>query len=133
MGTTQEILKAAGELGRLIAGHESAVKMQSVIDGFKEDIDAQRLLNDYQRQMAKIGEKEAHQQPIEVEDKHRLESLQGQVMRHEKLRELQITQMDYLDLMRRVDEAIAGESSPGGVGAAMNTELSDDLAGGGLD
>jgi hypothetical protein len=43
-----------------------------------------------------------------VEDKRQLERLQKAVVMNPTLRELQMVQMDYVDLMRRVDEAMAG-------------------------
>lgn len=115
MATTQEIVDAATALGKLVAKHEAVVKMETVLKNFQEDIEAQRLFNDYQRHLAKIGQKEAAGQPIEVQDKRQLESLQDGVSHNAILRDLQIRQMDYLDLMRRVDEAIASQSPLGAV------------------
>lgn len=129
MATIDEIMKTAQQLGKLIGEHESAVKLQKVMEAFRQDIDAQRLLTDYQRYVAKLGEKEAKGQPIEVEDKRKLDSMQKAVITNPKLRDLQIAQMDYLDLMRRVDEMIAGEAAPEPLGADLG-ENPPGLAGG---
>ena len=61
-----------------------------------------------EKSAAVIAEKEARQQPIEVEDKRKLEQLHQKVIEHPLLRDLQVVQMDYLDLMRKVDEALRG-------------------------
>jgi len=117
MASTEQILQAARELGKLLASHEAAARFEAVIQKLQSDTEAQRLLNDYNRQMTTIAEKEATGKPIEVADKHQLQSLQQQVSANAMLRELQMAQMDYLDLMRRVDEAMspmpAGEEAPG--------------------
>ncbi len=112
MATTQEIMDAASALGKLVSSHEGVVKFKQTLKKLQDDVDAQRLLNDYMRQVSKIGEKEAQGQPIEVEDKKQLTALQGQVTNNDLLREFQITQMDYLDLMRRIDEAITTQAMP---------------------
>ena len=129
MATTDEILDAARQLGKLIGSHDAAKKFADVMGRLREDDDAQRLLNDYNRQINTISEKESAGTPIEVEDKHKLESFQTKVMTHDLLRDLQMVQMDYVDLMRRVDEAMAesGPSAPSGgsAGPAAGPILTD--------
>lgn len=110
MATTQEILDAATQLGKMVGTHEVSAKLERAVKALQEDVEAQRLLSDYHRHLDKIGQKEAKGQPIEVEDKRRLEQLQKAVASSGLLREFQIRQMDFLDLMRQVDEAIMGPS-----------------------
>ena len=130
MATTQDSLAAAKELGKLIATHESAAKFEQAMRKIEGDIEAQRLMNDYNRQMTKLAEKEAAGKPIEVEDKRQLEKLQAGIARNATLREFQMRQMDYLDLMRRVDEAMAGDQAqPQGGGAAESPLTNPDTAG----
>ena len=45
-------------------------------------------------------------------DKQQLEKLQSAVIRNPTLRDFQVRQMDHLDLMRRVDEAMSGGPMP---------------------
>ncbi|MCX5662655.1 MAG: YlbF family regulator [Planctomycetota bacterium] len=108
MPTTQDILDAAQKLGKLIASHDSAGKLEAAARKLQGDVEAQRILTDYNRHLEKVSEKEATGKPIEVADKQQLEKLQGAVVRNPILRDFQVAQMDYLDLMRRVDEAMAG-------------------------
>ena len=117
MATTEEILDAARQLGTLIGSHEAAKKFADVMGRLREDEDAQRLLNDYNRHLNTIAEKESAGSPIEVDDKKKLETFQTQVMTHDLLRDLQMVQMDYVDLMRRVDEAMS-DSRPAPATAA---------------
>ncbi|MEX0744816.1 MAG: YlbF family regulator [Phycisphaeraceae bacterium] len=114
MPSTEEILQAARELGNRIDQHEAARKFKDVIQRLNDDTEAQRALNDYNRHAQAIAEKEANQQPIEVEDKRRLQELQKAVIRNPLLREFQKGQMDYVDLMRRVDEAMTAQTPVGG-------------------
>ena len=108
MATTQEILSAATDLGKLIATHPAAVKFEDTVKKLQDDTEAQRLMTDLNRHMEKLGEKESKGQPIEVADKKTLEELQHKVMAHSLLSQFQMVQMDYLDLMRQVDQIISG-------------------------
>ncbi len=114
MATTEEILEAARQLGKLLASHPAAIRFEETVRKLQNDVDAQRVLNDYNRHLETLAQKQAAGQPIEVEDKRRLDALQQKVIEHPLLQELQVVQMDYLDLMRRVDEAM----SPGSPAAA---------------
>ena len=111
MASTDRILSAAVELGQLIAEHDASKKFEDAVKKLRDDVEAQRVLNDHNRQLQEIHEKQTKGEPIEVDDKHKLEKLQDAVIKHPLLRDLQVIQMDYMDLMRRVDEAIGGPMS----------------------
>ncbi len=108
MATTQQIMDAANDLGKLIAEHASTKKLADISKQLREDTDAQRIVTDYSRQLEAVQKKQEEQKPIEVEDKRKLEQLQQAMIGNTLLRDMQMVQMDYLDLMRRVDEAIQG-------------------------
>ena len=114
MATTQEVLAAARDLGELIAKHDSAQKFEEILKKLEVDVEAQRLLSDLNRHVSTLAEKESGNQPIEVEEKRKLETLQGEVSRNVVLRDFQMVQMDYVDLMRRGDQAISdrGKRAP---------------------
>lgn len=93
------------------------------------------MLNDYNRLLQALAQKEAGGRPIEVEDKRKLEQLQGAVVRNPVLRDLQVAQMDYVDLLRQVDELIQGgapDAAPGpgggGPGGVPGGVVSPDFA-----
>lgn len=119
MASTEQIVAEAKKLGTLIAEHPAAQKLESVLKRLDEDVQAQRTLNDYNRQLQKIAEKEQAGSPIEVEDKHAVENLRNQLIHSPVLRDMQIAQMDYVDLMRQVDQAIAGQAPAGPGGASQ--------------
>lgn len=107
MTDSAQIIDMATKLGRMISEHPAMQKYRELLTAIRKDTEAQRLLADYSRQMDTINEKESQGQPIEVDDKRRLSDLQGRVAMHPKLRDMQMAQMDYVDLMRKVDEAMA--------------------------
>ncbi|MEM7626588.1 MAG: YlbF family regulator [Planctomycetota bacterium] len=106
---TPAVLEAAQRLGTLIAKHPATQKLEGLLKQLDGDTDAQRLMNDLNRHRQTLADKQTKGEPIEVEDKHKLETLQQNVAGNAILRELQMAQMDYVDLMRKVD----GTISPG--------------------
>jgi len=127
---TDEIMKKARELGKMVADHPHAKKFAELAHDLGQDVEAQRVLTDYDRHLQALSEKEQAGKPIEVEDKRKLEQLQQAVVKNKKLRDFQMAQMDYLDLMRRIDEAISGESAPDEVPAAAQRPMGNpDLSG----
>lgn len=111
MATDDQIMKAAGELGKLLGEHPKVSRLESAIGKLKEDVEAQRALNDLNRHLQAVTEKEMSGQPIEVADKRKLQELQTAVVHNLVLQEFQLAQMDYVDLVRRLDEAMYGRSA----------------------
>jgi cell fate (sporulation/competence/biofilm development) regulator YlbF (YheA/YmcA/DUF963 family) len=112
MATTQEIVKAAQDLGKLIATHDAAKHFEQAMHTLEQDVEAQRALSDLNRLSEKIAQKEAQGQPIEVAEKRQMDQLRSKVIANAVLQQVQMAQMDYLDLMRKVDEAM-GTGAPG--------------------
>lgn len=111
MASDEQILKSAGELGELLGKHPKVERLESAIGKLKEDVEAQRALNDLNRHLQSVSEKEMSGQPIEVADKRRLQELQTAVVHNLVLQEFQLAQMDYVDLVRRIDDAMYGRSA----------------------
>ncbi|MEO0514590.1 MAG: YlbF family regulator [Planctomycetota bacterium] len=108
MSDQQAILDAAATLGQLIAEYPATQKLEGLVKQLEADTDAQRLMNDLNRHNQTLAEKQAKGEPIEVDDKRKLQELQQAVGVNPILRDLQMAQMDYVDLMRKVDERIGG-------------------------
>ncbi len=60
MATTEEILKAAQDLGKLIAQHAPTKKFDDMVKKLRNDVAAQRIMNDYHRHTGVIAEKESN-------------------------------------------------------------------------
>lgn len=124
MATTQEILDASKNLGKLITTHPAAKRMDDLMKKLQADREAQRVLTDFNRHMQMLGQKEQSGRPIEVEDKRKMDLYQTAVAQNLVLRELQIAQMDYLDLMRQVDDLVNGAEGEGAPAAAASPIIS---------
>ena len=108
MASEQDILEQATKLGELIAEHDATKKLEAASKAFEADINSQRAMTDYQRFAQTLQAKAQQGGAIEVEDKRKLEDLQQAVITNPLLANMQRSEMDYLDLLRKVDSAIVG-------------------------
>ncbi len=111
MATDDQITQAAIKLGGMLSEHPKVSRLEGAIKKLKGDTEAQRALNDFNRRLSEIAEKEMAGQPIEVSEKRQLQDLQNAVVHNLVLREFQLAQMDYVDLVRRLDDAMYGRSA----------------------
>ncbi len=112
MASEKDILEQATKLGELIAEHDAVKKMESATKAFEADTTSQRAMADYQRFAQTLQQKAQSGGAIEVEDKRKLEELQQAVITNPLLANMQRAEMDYLDLLRKVDGAIVGSGGP---------------------
>ncbi|MCC5827959.1 MAG: YlbF family regulator [Phycisphaeraceae bacterium] len=106
MSQEEAITKAAKELGELLKEHPAVKRLQQVTSEMSRNSDAQRLVNEMNQHIEKLAEKEMTGRPIEVAEKRKLQELQQAVTLNIAIRNFQNAQMDYLDLMRKVDDAM---------------------------
>ncbi|MEM8782246.1 MAG: YlbF family regulator [Planctomycetota bacterium] len=124
MPTTDELHDAAQKLGQLLKDHDTVKNLHAANKAFADDTATQRALLDFQRAIAEVSAKEQSGQPIEVSDKKKLRDAQEAVIRNPMLGRMQTAQMDYFDLLRKLDTAMqeaAGvdESTLNGLAGAM--------------
>lgn len=116
MASEQDILEQATKLGELLAEHDAIKQLETASKAFEADVNSQRAMTDYQRYAQTLQQKAQSGGAIEVEDKQKLEQLQQAVITNPLLANMQRAEMDYLDLLRKVDGAIV--AAGGGVGSA---------------
>ena len=102
----ERLIELARNLGRNIAEHERFLEFQKARQTVNDDPDAAELIKSYQDQAARIQKRESENQPIEVDDKHKLRELEAQIASHPILAELTRRQADYIELMRKVNRAL---------------------------
>lgn len=110
MSDKQAILDAATEVGKLLKASDAVERLTAAAKAFRDDVTAQRTVVDFNRFLQTLGQKEQQGQPIEVADKRRLQELQDAVASDPQLRSMQKAQMDYVDLLRAIDQTIQAET-----------------------
>lgn len=108
MASTDEIIEQATKLGELVADHAAAKRLASAVSALQNDLEAQRAMTDLNRFATQLDTKARSGQPVEVAEKHKLEALQTAVVTNPLLTGFQQAQMDYVDLLKKVDDAITG-------------------------
>ena len=106
MPDTQEILDAAERVGKMVAQHPAVDRYRQAQKSLTDDPDATRLLNEFNRQIMTLSRQEEAGMPVTDAQRHQLESLQGQLASHLKVKNLNLAQVEFIDLLRRVSDAI---------------------------
>ena len=102
----EKLIEMAQELGRQIAANERTVLLKKAQKMVDEDREADNLVKEYQQQGQKIQKLEMEQKPIEVADKHALREIEQKISANESLKEMTKRQVEFVDLMRKIKQAI---------------------------
>ena len=70
-----------------------------------EDAEASRLLSEFDRQLETLGRQEQSGLPVTDAQRQQLETLQSRIVSHIKVKALNLAQVDFMDLMRKVSQA----------------------------
>lgn len=100
------ILKLADQLGKTIAQSKQAADYRAAREAMNAQPDAMELLKDFTRQFGKITELTQKQQPIEPEDKRKLNDLQSKLAAQETFKAFSAAQVEYTDMMRKVSQTL---------------------------
>ena len=100
------IIEQAEKLGKAIAESPAAVKLRAARKDVNGNAELSQLLRDYQTQSEKLARLEQDNKPVEVDDKHKLKELEEQLLSSEQFKKLTAAQVDYVDLMRKVNSAL---------------------------
>jgi cell fate (sporulation/competence/biofilm development) regulator YlbF (YheA/YmcA/DUF963 family) len=123
--TDQEIMSAAEKLGQLVAKHPAVDKYKQAQKAIAEDPDASRLMADFGKQIESLARQEQSGMRVTDAQRQQLEGLQTQIASHIKVKSLNLAEVDFTDLLRRVSqtwqrplsEAMGGARQRSGVAA----------------
>jgi cell fate (sporulation/competence/biofilm development) regulator YlbF (YheA/YmcA/DUF963 family) len=103
---TTQIMEAAEKLGQMVAQHPAVDKYKAAQKSLQEDPDATRMMNEFNRQLMTLARQEESGMPVSDAQRHSLENLQTQLAAHLKVKALNMAQVEFIDLMRKVSDAI---------------------------
>lgn len=106
MADQDMLLTEAKKLGSVIARQAAVRNYRELSRQLELDIGARSLLEQFERAMETLAMKEASGQPLDLSEKQKIQSLQQSVSIHPFLKKLIASQIEYMDLMRAVQEAI---------------------------
>ena len=101
-----KIIELAAGLGEAISDSQQAVQLKAARENLNKEKQATQLLKDYQAQSDRIAQMEREQKPVEVDYKQKLQELHERLIASEAFKRFTAAQVEYVDLMRKVNEAI---------------------------
>ena len=125
---TQQVIDAAEQAGKIVAQHPVVERYRQAQKSLADDPEAGRLLNDFNRQLMTLAKQEESGVQVSDAQRRQLEELQSRLASHLKVKALNLAQVEFVDLLRKVSDIIrkhvtenAGRAAPGkgdGGGAA---------------
>lgn len=110
----QEILAAAEKLGQLVAQHPAVAKYKEAQRSVSSDPEASRLMGDFGQQLEKLARQEQGGMPITDAQRMQLESIQTRIASNLKVKALNLAEVDFTDLLRRVSQTWQKPLADGG-------------------
>ena len=109
-----QLIAEAEKLGQLVAQHPAVARYKDAQKAVESDADATRLMSEFNRQMDALERQ--MQAGINVTDAQRqgIEALQSRIVSHLKIKALNLAQVEFIDLLRRITQTI---QKPLGAGA----------------
>jgi cell fate (sporulation/competence/biofilm development) regulator YlbF (YheA/YmcA/DUF963 family) len=104
-----DCIELAARLGKAMADSPEAVALRAAREALNAEPELTRTLGEYQKQADKIARLEREQKPVEVEDKHKLQELNDDLVASDVFKKFTAAQVEYVDLMRKVNDAIRRE------------------------
>ena len=103
---TQQILDEAEKVGRMVAEHPAVEKYRNAQRAVAEDPEASRALAEFERQLETLGRQEQAGMPVTDAQRQTLEQLQSRIISNIKVKALNMAQVDFIDLLRKVTQTI---------------------------
>jgi len=105
----QAILALAERLGKAVADSPQAKALREARNELNKHEDIFKLLGEFRAQAEKVAGLEHENKPVEVADKHKLQDLQGRLISNETFKKYTAAQVEYVDMMRKVNEKLRRE------------------------
>lgn len=103
---TQQIMDEAEKLGRLVAQHPAIDKYRLAQRAIAEDPDASRSLAEFDRQLETLARQEQSGMPVTDAQRTQLENLQSRIVSNIKVKALNLAQVEFMDLLRKVTQTV---------------------------
>lgn len=103
---TPQIMEAAEKLSQMVADHPAVARYKQAQKAVTDDPEAGRLLADFDQQIEKLARQEQTGMPITDAQRQQLESLQSRIVSHLKIKNLNLAQVEFVDLLRKINQTI---------------------------
>src|SRR5882757_9709079 len=102
---TPEIMALAEQIGQLLKDHPTVTKYKAAQEALSKDPDAARMMGDFNRMLEALGRQEQQGMSISDAQRQTLESLQTKIVSHIKIKALNMAEVEFYDLLRKISAA----------------------------
>jgi len=121
---TQQILDEAAKIGELLLQHPTIARYKQARKAVEEDPEATRLLGELDRQVDAITrQRQSGIAPTDAQQQT-MESLQNKIVSHIKIKALNMAQVEFIDLLRKITQTIQRPLSDAPAAPASGPRLS---------
>jgi cell fate (sporulation/competence/biofilm development) regulator YlbF (YheA/YmcA/DUF963 family) len=103
---TQQIMEEAAKVGQLVAQHAAVTRFKDAQRAVDQDPEASRMLAELDRQIEALQRQSQAGMPVTDAQQRQLETLQSRIVSHIKIKALNMAQVDFVDLLRKVSQTI---------------------------
>jgi cell fate (sporulation/competence/biofilm development) regulator YlbF (YheA/YmcA/DUF963 family) len=117
---TTQIMTEADKLGQLVAQHPAVDRYKQAQKAVADDPDANRAMSEFEQQLEKLARQEQSGMPVTDAQRQQLEAVQSRIVSNIKVKALNMANVEFVDLLRKVNQAIQGKvaEAVGGANAA---------------
>ena len=105
----QQIIAEAEKLGQLAAQHPAVQRYKDAQRAVAGDPEAARLLANFDRTLEALSRQEQSGMPVTDAQRMQLEQVQTQIVSHIKIKALNLAQVEFVDLLRKVTQTIQAQ------------------------
>jgi cell fate (sporulation/competence/biofilm development) regulator YlbF (YheA/YmcA/DUF963 family) len=98
----EQIIELADQLGKAISDSSTVQAFRSTREAMNAEPETMELLQTFMQQSSKIMELTQKQEPVEPDDKQKLNEIHGQLVARDAFKAFSAAQVEYVDMMRKV-------------------------------
>ena len=106
---TNQILAEAEKLGQLVAQHPAVEKYKQAQKAVSDDPETNRAMAEFQRQFETLARQEQSGMPMTDAQRQQLESVQSRIVSNIRVKALNLAEVEFIDLLRKVNQTIQGK------------------------
>ena len=108
---TQQILDEANKLADLVAQHPAVSSYKKAQKAVADDPEASRTMAEFNRTLETLARQESQGMPVTDAQRTQLEGLQGRIVSNIKVKALNMADVEFWDLLRKVNQAVLSKIS----------------------
>jgi cell fate (sporulation/competence/biofilm development) regulator YlbF (YheA/YmcA/DUF963 family) len=103
---TQQIMEEAAKIGELVKQHPAVARYKDARRAVEEDAEASRMMAELDRQLESLQRQAQAGMPPTDAQQQQIETLQNRLVSNLKVKALNLAQVEFVDLLRKISQTI---------------------------